>query len=239
MTLAGDRAADSAGPSRVGVGQHRAPPATMTARVADVVADRLAAATGMRLSRWAGLVFAVVFLILLGNASGRVFFDTKLGVDIAPADFYARLWHLWNPNEWFGTLSDQYIGYAFPMGPFYLLAEILQLPVWLTERLWLALLFTVGFAGVVKLGQVLQIGTERSRIVGGLAFALRPTFSIVIGSTSAGLLPGLLAPWAVVPLVRAARGGGRLVPAAARSGVAVLCMGGVNATSTLDALILP
>ena len=45
-------------------------------------------------------------------------------------------------------------------------------------------------------------------------------------------------PWAVLPLVRAA-GGGSLVRAAARSGVAVLCMGGVNATSTLDVLVLP
>lgn len=238
MTLARDRAADSAGTSRVGVGQHRAPPETVSARLIDVIADRVAKATELRLSRWAALVFAVVFVILLGNATGRIFFDTKLGVDIAPVDFYARLWQLWNPNEWFGTLSDQYIGYAVPMDPFYLLAEILRVPVWLTERLWLSLLVAVGFAGVVKLGQELQIGTERSRVVAGLAFALWPTFTIVIGSTSAGLLPGLLAPWAVVPLVRAARGG-PLVSAAARSGVAVLCMGGVNATSTLDALILP
>ena len=238
MTVAGERAADSAEPSRAGAGQHRAPPQTKAARLVDVLADRLVKATEMRLSRWAALVFAVIFVILLGNATSRIFFDTKLGVDIAPADFFARLWQLWNPNEWFGTLSDQYIGYAFPMGPFYLLAEILQLPVWLTERLWLSLLVAVGFAGVVRLGKELDIGTERSRIVAGLAFALWPTFTIVIGSTSAGLLPGLLAPWAVVPLVRATRGG-PLVSTAARSGAAVLCMGGVNATSTLDVLILP
>lgn len=238
MTLARDRTADSAEPSRAGVGQHRAPPGTLTDYLLDVVAARIAKATELRLSRWAALVFVIVLLILLGNASGRIFFDTKLGVDIAPADFLARLWQLWNPNEWLGTLSDQYIGYAFPMGPFYLLGEILHSPVWLTERIWLALLVTVGFAGIVKLGQELQIGTERSRILAGLAFALWPTFTIMIGSTSAGLLPGLLAPWAVVPLVRAARGGS-LAGAAARSGVAVLCMGGVNATSTLYALILP
>jgi hypothetical protein len=156
MTLARDRPAG---------GQHRAPPETVSARLIDVIADRVAKATELRLSRWTALVFAVVFVILLGNATGRIFFDTKLGVDIAPVDFYARLWQLWNPNEWFGTLSDQYIGYAVPMDPFYLLAEILRVPVWLTERLWLSLLVAVGFAGVVKLGQELQIGTERIRPV--------------------------------------------------------------------------
>ena len=41
----------------------------------------------------------------------------------------------------------------------------------------------------------------------------------------------------VLPLVTGARGGS-VVKAAARSGVAVLFMGGVNATSTLAALIL-
>ncbi len=187
---------------------------------------------------------------MLTNDGGRIFFDTKLGVDLDPAGFYERLWHLWNPSEWFGTLQDQYIGYAVPMGPFYLVGQLLHFPVWFTERLWIATLITVGFAGLVKLAQALNIGTERSRVVAGVAFALWPTFTILIGSTSAGLLPGLLAPWAVLPLIRIAGfTGGRplasaarrdaLGRAAARSGVAVLCMGGVNATSTLDALILP
>src|SRR6266699_2026680 len=124
------------------------------------------------------------------------------------------------------------------IAPFYLAGELLRVPVWLTERLWLSLLMAVGFAGVVKLAEAVRIGTDRSRIVAGLAFALWPTFTIVIGSTSAGVLPGLLVPWAVLPLANAARGGS-LARAAARSGVAGRFMGGVNATSTLDVLLLP
>jgi len=206
-----------------------------------VVADRPASAIndeGRPITRWVLLVWLVAFVVLLSNDSGRIFFDTKLGVDIDPASFLARLWQLWNPDEWLGTLQDQYIGYAFPMVPFYLAGELLKVPVWLTERLWLSLLITVGFAGLVKLARALEIGTDRSRVVAGIVFALWPTFTIVIGSTSAGIIPGLLAPWAVLPLVSGVRGGS-VVRAAARSGVAVLCMGGVNATSTLDALILP
>jgi arabinofuranan 3-O-arabinosyltransferase len=190
------------------------------------------------ITRWVALVWVTAFLILLASESGHIFFDTKLGVDIDPGSFLARLWQLWNPYEWFGTLQDQYIGYAFPMAPFYLLGEFLKFPVWITERLWLATLIAVGFAGLLKLARAVDIGTDRSRVVAGVVFVLWPTFTIAIGSTSAGLIPGLLAPWAVLPLVRGARDGS-VLRAAALSGVAVLCMGGVNATSTLDALILP
>ncbi|HEY3908209.1 MAG TPA: alpha-(1-_3)-arabinofuranosyltransferase family protein [Streptosporangiaceae bacterium] len=255
MTMERDRLADSATeerdpppgetwqpgdfrwPARIS-GQHRASGNRLHARLIDIVAGRPTKNGEPRNTRWIALVWLIAIIILLANDSGRIFFDTKLGVDIDPAGFYVRLWHLWNASEWFGTLQDQYIGYAVPMGPFYLIGQLLHFPVWVIERLWLATLITVGFAGLVKLAQALDIGTERSRVVAGVAFALWPTFTILIGSTSAGLLPGLLAPWAVLPLVSAARGGA-LPRAAARSGVAVLCMGGVNATSTLDALILP
>jgi len=166
-------------------------------------------------------------------------FDTKLGVDIDPAGFYARLWHLWNPLEYQGSLQDQYIGYAFPMGAFYLLAHLLHIPVWISERLWMSLLVTAGFWGAVRLAEALGIGSKASRLGAGAAFALWPTITILIGSSSGGLLPGLLAPWAVLPFVRAHRGELARWQAAARSGVAIACMGGINAVSTLAALVLP
>ena len=64
------------------------------------------------------------FVVLLANDPGRMFFDTKLGVDIDPSGFYAGLWHLLEPAEWFGTLQNQYIGYAIPMAPFYLVGQL-------------------------------------------------------------------------------------------------------------------
>ena len=217
-------------------GQHRAPSAlnSLAGGVSGGPADRKLTRT----ATWTILVWLVALIVFAINSRGQIFFDTKLGVDLDPLGFYARLWHLWNPTEWFGTLQNQYIGYSFPMAPFYLAGQLLKVPVWLIERLWLSLLVAVGFAGLVKLAEAVRIGTDRSRIVAGLAFALWPTFTIVIGSTSAGILPGLLAPWAVLPLVRVTESGS-LARAAARSGVAVLFMGGVNATSTLYPLILP
>jgi arabinofuranan 3-O-arabinosyltransferase len=185
------------------------------------------------------LVLVVAFTVFAATDPGRIIFDTKLGVDINAAEFLGRLWSLWNPLEWFGSIQDQYIGYAIPMAPFFLVGQLLHVPIWLIERLWLALLVTVGFAGLVKLARALDIGSDSSRLLAGAVFALWPTFTILIGSTSAAALPGLVAPWAVLPLVSAVRGRSSPGRAAARSGVAVAAMAGVNAVSTLAVLLLP
>jgi Methylase involved in ubiquinone/menaquinone biosynthesis len=112
--------------------------------------------------RWAGLVWLVAFLVLLANDPGRMFFETKLSVDLDPAGFYASLWHLMDPRNTFGALNNQAIGYAAPMGPFYLAGQLAHVPVWLTERLWLSLIIAVGFAGLVKLAEALDIGSPAS-----------------------------------------------------------------------------
>lgn len=189
--------------------------------------------------RLAGLVWLGAFLVLLANDPGRMFFETKLSVDLDPAGFFASLSHLMDPRNTFGALNNQAIGYAMPMAPFYLAGHLAHVPVWLIERLWLSLIIAVGFAGLVKLAEVLGIGSPASRLLAGLIFALWPTFTIVIGSTSSAALPGMLAPWAVLPLTAAVQGRGSVVWAAVRSGAVVLCMSGVNATVTLEALLLP
>src|SRR5580692_4451172 len=188
--------------------------------------------------RWSALVGLGAFVVLLANDPGRMFFDTKLSVDLNPWGYYASLWHLMDPLNTFGALNNQAVGYAVPMAPFYLAGQIAHVPVWLTERLWLALIIAVGFGGLVSLAQALGIGSPVSRLLAGLVFALWPTFTIVIGSTSSAALPGMLAPWAVLPLVGAVRGR-LLVWSCFRSGAVVLCMSGVNATVTIDALLLP
>src|SRR5258708_1967592 len=93
--------------------------------------------------RWFLLVWLLALIVFAANDPGRMIFDTKLGVDINAASFYARLWPLWNPLESFGTLQNQYIGYAIPMAPFFLARQLLPMPRWLLDRLWPSLLFAV------------------------------------------------------------------------------------------------
>jgi arabinofuranan 3-O-arabinosyltransferase len=190
-------------------------------------------------SRWWLLgAFALALAILIPEAFGRQFSDTKLDLTVSPVTLLARLLNLWDPNGWFGFLQDQYQGYAFPIAPFFALGHMLGVPPWITERLWIALLIAAAFWGVIRLAEAMEIGSLPTRIVAGAAYAFWPTFTILAGINTAALHPGVLLPWVLIPLVKGCKGGST-VRAAALSGLAVLFMGGVNAADTIDVLIMP
>jgi arabinofuranan 3-O-arabinosyltransferase len=186
--------------------------------------------------RWLVGVWAVVLIGLLVEAPGRIVFDTKADVVLTPGRFLGQLAHLWSSQGGFGGLQDQAVGYAFPMGPFYLVAEWLGLPPWIAERLWMSLIVATAFWGAARLAERLRIGTPASRLTAALAYALWPTLTAVVGSTSAAVLPMALLPWVVVPLVDGTVEGASPLRCAVRSSLAVLCMGGVNAVSVLAVL---
>jgi len=186
--------------------------------------------------RWAALAWVVVLAALLVQNPGRMTFDTKLGVNIDPVGFYGRLWHLWNPLEFLGSLQDQYIGYAFPMGPFYLLGHAAEVPEWVVQRAWWALLLVVAYAGLLALADELGIGTPTTRLVAAVAFALSPRVLSTLGPLSIESWPFALSPWILLPLVRgSARGDPRRH--ALTSALLFACVGAVNAAATIGALL--
>ncbi|MFH8617736.1 alpha-(1-_3)-arabinofuranosyltransferase family protein [Streptomyces sp. NPDC017979] len=189
---------------------------------------------GPRSRRWLLGFWAAVFVLFLAVSPGRMTFDTKLGVATDPWQFIADLGQLWQDRAGFGGLANQYIGYAFPMLPYYGLADLVQLPVWLAERLWLSLIVATAFWGALRLAERLGIGNRSTRLLGAVVYALWPTFTIVVGSTSAAALPGALLPWVLLPLTDD-RYSARV--AALRSALLIPFMGGVNAVSTLASLL--
>ncbi|MFC8512103.1 alpha-(1-_3)-arabinofuranosyltransferase family protein [Streptomyces sp. NPDC057257] len=189
---------------------------------------------GPRSRRWLVGFWAVVFVLFLVVHPGRQTFDTKLGVTVDPGAFFSDLGQLWHDQGGFGGIQDQYAGYLWPMLPFYWLAHALQLPVWLAERLWMSLIVSVAFWGALRLAERLRVGSGGSRLLAGVAYALWPVFTIVVGSTSAAVLPGAFLPWVLLPLVDE-RYSARV--AALRSALVVPFMGGVNGASTLASLL--
>ncbi|MFI1400371.1 alpha-(1-_3)-arabinofuranosyltransferase family protein [Streptomyces sp. NPDC020681] len=188
---------------------------------------------GPRRKSWLLAFWAAVFVAFLSVSPGRMTFETKLGVVADPWKFIGDLGGLWQSRAGFGGLSNQYAGYAFPTLPYYALTDLAHIPVWLAERLWLSLIVATAFWGALRLAERFDVGSARTRLLGAACYALWPTFTIVVGSTSAAALPGALLPWVLLPLT------GTSTPrvAAATSALLIPFMGGVNAASTLASLM--
>jgi arabinofuranan 3-O-arabinosyltransferase len=169
--------------------------------------------------------------------SGRIVADTKLDVAIAPIPFLSHALSLWSSQQQFGGVPFQAYGYLFPMGPFFVVGHLLQLPTWVIQRLWVAALLVTAFWGIVRLAEVLRVGSRVSRILAALAFVFMPPISL-LGATSSFVLAFSLLPWVLIPLVQGSREGSTR-RAACRSGIAILLMGGINASATLAVLPLP
>ena len=183
--------------------------------------------------RWLWLVAAVSLALTFAQSPGKISPDTKLDLTANPLRFLARALDLWNSELPFGQAQNQAYGYLFPHGAFFLLGDILGLPGWVTQRLWWALLLTVGFWGLLRLAEALGIGSTGSRVIAAAAFALSPRVLTTIGAISSETLPMMLAPWVLLPVVVALRGEGPVRVLAARSALALALMGAVNAVATL------
>ncbi len=183
-------------------------------------------------------VCLLLVVVTFHQSPGLISNDTKIDLTGDPGRFLERALDLWNPSSAFGGLQNQAYGYLFPMGSFHLLGAWVGMPPWVVQRCWMSLLVVVAFLGVLRLAARLELGTSTTRMLGGLAYALSPRVLTELGGNSSEILPLALLPWVVVPLV-GVLAEQRPRRAAMRSGVAVLCMGAVNATAVLSVLVLP
>jgi arabinofuranan 3-O-arabinosyltransferase len=192
--------------------------------------------SGGRLAPALGALLLVTVAVL--QRPGQVTFDTKLDLAVDPLGFMGRALHLWNPEATSGELQNQAYGYLFPIGPFFAAGDALGVPPWITQRAWCALLLCTAYAGVLLLARALRIGSPSGRLLGALAYALAPRMLTEVGPLSSEMLPVVMLPWVLLPLVAVHRIGSPR-RAAALSGLAVLCMGGINAAAVVMALVLP
>ncbi|GAA2622862.1 alpha-(1-_3)-arabinofuranosyltransferase [Actinomadura fulvescens] len=179
-----------------------------------------------------------LIVLVTSTRPGRILADTKIDMAVNPLGFLGRALHLWDPAQ-FGQLQNQAAGYFFPMGPFYALGDLIGLPAWITQRLWLSLLLCAAFLGAKRLAERFGLGGPVSRLVGALAYALGPHGLSALGQASWEYLPLAMLPWIILPLVSVGDGRGSRMRAAARSGVAVALCGGINGTATIAVLAVP
>ena len=118
-------------------------------------ARRGVATSGLRMAGYAAILTAMAF----SQSAGKMVADTKFDLLTGPGKFLASGLRLWDPTAAFGQIQNQAYGYAWPMGPFFLLGDVLHLPPWAIQRSWWALLLCLAFFGVVRLAQRLGLGT--------------------------------------------------------------------------------
>ena len=89
----------------------------------------------------------------------------------APVPGRARC-KMWDPSAAFGQLQNQAYGYAWPMGPFFVVGDLVRLPPWVVQRLWWALLLCLAFFGILRLARKLDLGTPGTQVLAAFAFVL-------------------------------------------------------------------
>lgn len=188
---------------------------------------------------WVRLIAGCALLVGLAfiQSPGYLVPDTKFDLAVDPLGFLSRALHLWDSEGAFGQLQNQAYGYLWPMGPFFSLGSLLDLPPWVTQRLWLAVVMCVAFVGAALLSRALGVRSDAAVLIAAFAYATSPRMLSTLGPISIEAWPSAVAPWVLLPLVMGmTRGSPRRM--ALLSGVAVGMVGGVNAVATFAVIPL-
>ncbi|MFZ9017337.1 MAG: alpha-(1-_3)-arabinofuranosyltransferase domain-containing protein, partial [Ilumatobacteraceae bacterium] len=176
--------------------------------------------------RWFWLI---ALLPPLWSSPGRVAADTKTYLSLDPGRLLGRASSLWDARTGLGTVTHQTIGYLFPQGPWWWIAEQARLPDWVTQRLWWSALVATALFGMYRLSR--QLATPiAAATVSALAYGFGPYLFAYVSRISAILVPWAVLPWMIIALRAALVDDGRW-RWPARFGLLVLVAGTVNATS--------
>ncbi len=172
----------------------------------------------------------VIFVPLLLTRPGRVGADTKSYLYLDPGRLLERAPSMWDPNIGMGTVTHQNIGYLWPIGPYYWLADALAVPDWVAQRVWLgAILF---LAGLGVRSMLRAMGQEGPHVTAAtFCYALTP-YALTLGARlSVILLPFAGLPWLIGLTVRSLRRRRWREPAL--FALVVATIGSVNATALI------
>ncbi len=182
------------------------------------------------------ILAVTIYLPLLLTKPGRVGADTKTYLYLDPGRMLGRATSMWDPNIGMGTVTHQNIGYLWPIGPWYWLADVAGMPDWVAQRLWLA---TILFAAGVGVRFMLKaLGQEGPHVTAAtFVYALTPYVLSLAARLSVILLPYAGLPWMIGLVALSLRKGGWRYPAL--FGLVVATIGSVNATALILAGVGP
>jgi hypothetical protein len=137
------------------------------------------------------------FALAFWQRPGWATADTKIDLHVDPGHFLSQVASAWTSTGDLGEVhSAQYSGYLWPMGPFFAAVHAIGISDWVTERIWLGLLFALSAWGMLKLLDVLA-GRPRgvAHLVAGAFYLLNPYVTVFTARTSITLLGYAALPW--------------------------------------------
>ena len=184
----------------------------------------------LRASLPSALLAVVIFLPLLLTKPGRVGADTKSYLYLDPSRMLERAPSMWDPNIGMGTVTHQNIGYIWPIGPYYWLADAIGMPDWVAQRIWLgSILFLAGLGVRFMLKAMGQTGPHVTAAT--FVYALTPYILTLAARLSVILLPYAGLPWLIGLTVLSLRHKRWREPAL--FALVVATIGSVNATALI------
>ncbi len=204
-------------------------------------ARRRAAVAKLRPTRaeWLLVLSATVMTFL--QRPGLIFTDSRSDLTADPNLFLSRVFDVWSSTYDLGHVqSGQFVGYLFPMAPFYAGGASLGIPMWIVQRVWLSLILVGGAIGVSRLVAALWKKDDGvARLLAGLVFTFNPYVVTQINRGTVTLLAYAVLPWLLLAAHR-----GLLEPRRWRwpiVGGALIAIGGggVNAAVLVWVLLAP
>ena len=143
------------------------------------------------------VVLAVLaYLPALTSSPGRMPADTKLYLYLDPSGLVGRAASTFEPDQFAGWVPFQQITYLWPSGPWYLLFDVVGLPDWIAQRLWIATIMFLAGTGVLWTARLL--GMSRSgALIAALVYQVSPFLLAYVSRTSLLLLPWAGLGWIV------------------------------------------
>lgn len=184
----------------------------------------------------------MIVVLLWSTAPGSTQPDTKIDLVVNPWGYLRRALFAWNDHAGLGELQNQAYGYLFPMGPVFGLAELVNMPDWAAQRLWWSVIALVGFWGVHRLVRRISGLSSDLAVLVALLYVVSPRFLSVLSEISVEAWPASVAPWlvlATLPMLDRGASKAALVRGAAFTVLLTISLGGVNATASAAALLLP
>ena len=142
------------------------------------------------------VMFVLAYVPALLSSPGRMPADTKLYLYLNPPRLVSDAIWTFDARQFAGWVPHQMIAYAWPSGPWYVVAQAVGLPDWVAHRLWIGTIMLAAGTGVAWAARRLGLSAEAA-IAAGLLYQLSPYLVPYISRTSSMLLPWAGLGWIV------------------------------------------